>query len=109
MKAFKEYLKKVKKEHWDYFASPEELAEDIWRAALKWTREVIVERLKLISYDDNISCVTNIDNDIARELGVCKKIDPNDGNGFRLVCVTCGARPACQRATLALQKVEENE
>lgn len=58
-----------------------------WEEALKFVQEVIVERLKLVSIDDNIACVRNIQEDIRRELGLPPEECIRDG--YREVCRQC--------------------
>lgn len=70
-----------------------------WKEALDWVRVRITENLKFVSRDDNIACVKNTEHDIEVELGICQKVELGDGNGYRKVCDTCGARLECRAAT----------
>ncbi len=77
-------------------------AEISWRECCKWLKSRIVERLKVLSIDDNVACVRNIENDIRQELNECLKIKDNDGRGFRTICLKCGPdeQVKCRQATL---------
>lgn len=68
-----------------------------WKEALEWVRERIAKNLKTVSYDDNIACVNKIEQDIDNELG------NSNGNGYRPICRTCGAKDECREMTDKVQ------
>lgn len=65
MKAFEEYWNNLNVPA-DCFMEPGR----VWRAALEWVQTRITESLGTASYDENVACVKQIENDIKEELKV---------------------------------------
>lgn len=103
MKAFEKFWTRF----WEAYrakASDKDKVHWGYKHALEWVQEVIIEELKIVSYDDNINCVRNIQEVIRSELGAPPASCVRDG--FRDICKQC---PEKQRLICQAESQKEEK